>query len=181
MERCRIVFSGSGGQGIVRAAIMLAEAAALHDGLEATQTQAHGPEARGGSTRADVIIADAPIRYPQVIQPNVLVCLSQDAYNRFSGIVRPGGILLSDSRTVEQQSKVDARQIELPMYETVMREIGKPIAFNMCMLGAVVGITRLVRLQSVIKVLETSGPADFLEPNRRALLLGHALGADREP
>ena len=175
MERYRIVFSGSGGQGIITASILLAEAAVLHEGLEATQTQSYGPEARGGSSRADVIIAHTPILFPKVIQPNVLICLSQEAYNTYSGIVRPGGILLSDSHFVTAHSKVDARQYELPMYETVTAELGRRIALNTCMLGAVVGITRLVSLESVAKVLETRMPAEFFEMNRKALELGYGL------
>jgi len=180
MERCRIVFSGSGGQGIITASILLAEAAVLHEGLEATQTQSYGPEARGGSSRADVIIADSPILFPKVIQPNVLVCLGQEAYNKYANIVRPGGILLSESRFVTLQSKVDARQIELPMYDTVMKEIGKSIAFNICVLGAVVAITRLVKLESVMKVLQNRIPEEFLEMNRKALELGYGLAPNGE-
>ncbi len=180
MERCRIVFSGSGGQGIITASILLAEAAVLHEGLEATQTQVYGPEARGGSSRADVIIAETQILFPKVIQPNVLICLSQTAYNKYSGIVRPGGILLSDSRFVTAESKVDARQIELPMYETVMAEFNRSIAFNILMLGAVVGITRLVRLDSVAKVLEVRVPSEFFEMNLKALQLGYGLAPNGE-
>jgi 2-oxoglutarate ferredoxin oxidoreductase subunit gamma len=71
---------------------------------------------------------------------------------------------------------VDARQRELPMYETVMDKIGKPIVFNICMLGAVVGMTDLVQPESIMKVLEQRIPAGFLEMNRQALELGLELG-----
>jgi 2-oxoglutarate ferredoxin oxidoreductase subunit gamma len=175
MERCRLVFSGSGGQGVITAAIILAEAAVLCEGLMATQTQAYGPEARGGATRSDVIISDAPIYFPKVIQPNVLVCLTQTAYNKFYGIIRPGGLLLSDAKYVEPGAKVDARQIQLPMYQAVMDEIGKPIVFNICMLGAVVGVTGVVKAESVMQVLEKRVPKDYLEMNRKALDLGLRL------
>ena len=90
MERCRMVFSGSGGQGVTTAAIILAEAAVLYEELIAVQSQSYGPEARGGSTRTDVIIADSQIYFPKVTQPNVLVCLTQEAYNKFYPIIRPG-------------------------------------------------------------------------------------------
>ena len=176
MERCRLVFSGSGGQGVITAAIILAEAAALHEGLTATQAQAYGPEARGGATRSDVIISDAPIRYPKVTQPNVLVCLTQESYNKFSPIVRPGGILLTDTRYVKMHAKVDARQVQLPMYKTVTDEIGKPIVFNICMLGAVIGLTGVVTPGSIMKVLGTRIPAGFIDLNRKALELGLAMG-----
>ncbi|MEE4359131.1 MAG: 2-oxoacid:acceptor oxidoreductase family protein [Desulfococcaceae bacterium] len=181
MERCRLVFSGSGGQGVITAAIILAETAVLFEGLEATQAQAYGPEARGGATRSDIIIADSPIRYPKVTQPNVLVCLTQEAYTKFYPIIRPGGLLLTDSRYVKMYSKVDARQIQLPMYKSVMEEIGKPIVFNICMLGAVIGITELVSPESLMKVLENRIPAGFIELNRKALELGINLGKNCKP
>ena len=176
MERCRMVFSGSGGQGVITAAIILAEAAVLHEGLEAVQTQAYGAAARGGATRSDVIVADSRIDFPKVIQPNVLVCLTREAYTKFCDIIRPGGLLLTDPRYVTSRLKVDAIQRELPMYETVMEKIGKPIVFNICMLGAVVGLTDLVRPESIMKVLETRIPSGFLEMNKQALDLGLELG-----
>ena len=176
MERCRMVFSGSGGQGVITAAIILAEAAVLHEGLEAVQTQAYGAAARGGATRSDVIIADTPINFPKVIQPNVLVCLTQEAYNKFYDIIRPGGMLVTDPRFVQTQMKVDAIQRELPMYETVMEKIGKPIVFNICMLGTLLGLNEIVRPESILKVLETRIPSGFLDMNRQALELGLELG-----
>lgn len=177
MERCRLVFSGTGGQGVITAAIVLAEAAVLHEHLNATQSQSYGPEARGGATRSDVVISDSEIRYPKVIQPNVLVCLTQEAYAKFSSIIRPNGFLLTDSRFVKIQTSIDARQVQLPMYQVVMDNIGKPIVFNICMLGAVIELTNLVKPESIIKVLETRIPPAFLDMNRQALNLGIELGA----
>ncbi len=177
MERYRMVFSGSGGQGVITAAIILAEAAVLYENLMAVQSQSYGPEARGGATRSDVVISDTEVHYPKVIQPNLLVCLTQEAYNQFYPIIRPGGLLITDTRFVKTQKKVDALQKELPMYETTMEKIGKPIVFNICMLGAVIGLTDLVRSNSVIKVLQNRIPSGFLDINREALNLGIELGA----
>jgi 2-oxoglutarate ferredoxin oxidoreductase subunit gamma len=173
-----MVFSGSGGQGVITAAIILAEAAVLYDDLVAVQSQTYGPEARGGATRSDIIIADSEIHFPKVIQPNVLVCLTQQAYNKFSPIIRPGGFLITDTRFVVTERKVDARQISLPMYQSVMDKIGKPIVFNICMLGAVIGLTGIVRSEAVVKVLQSRIPAGFLKINQEALQLGMALGTE---
>jgi len=178
MERCRLVFSGSGGQGVITAAVILAEAAVLYENLIAVQSQAYGPAARGGATRSDVIISDSDINYPKVIQPNVLVCLTQEAYNNFYPIIRPGGLLITDSRYVKIQRKVDAQQKELPMHQAVMEKIGKPIVFNICMLGAVISLTDLVKSESIMKVLKNRIPSSFLEMNRKALDLGMKLGAE---
>ena len=177
MERCRLVFSGSGGQGVITAAVILAEAAVIYEGLIATQSQTYGAAARGGSTRSDVIIADSEIYYPKVTQPNVLVALTQEAYTNFYPIIRPGGMLITDTRFVNIEKKVDARQFALPMYETVIAEIGKPIVFNICMLGAVIRLTGVVQPKSIMKVLEKRIPAGFIDINRKALDIGLALGS----
>ncbi len=172
MERCRLVFSGSGGQGVITAAIVLAEAAVLHEGLHAVQTQAYGAAARGGATRSDIIISEETINYPKVIKPNVLVCLTGEAYARFSSIIRPGGLLITDSRYVKTHKKVEAIQKELPMYQSVMDTIGKAIVFNICMLGAVIRLTGLVKPESIIKTLEARIASDFIGMNKQALDLG---------
>lgn len=175
-QRYRLVFSGSGGQGVITAAIILAEAAVLHEKLNAVQTQVYGAAARGGATRSDVIISDERINYPKVIQPNILVCLTQEAYSKFAAFIRPGGTLICDPRYVTTQRKVDAVQYELPMFEKIMENIGKPIVFNICMLGAVIGLTDLVQPDAILKVLEQRIPARFLEMNRKALDQGIELG-----
>ena len=176
MERHRLVFSGSGGQGIITAAVILAEAAVLYENLIAVQTQSYGAEARGGATRSDVIISDSAIYFPKVIQPNILVCLTQEAYNKFNPIIRPGGLLITDTHYVKTYKKVDAQQRELAMYEAVMDKIGRPIVFNICMLGALISMTDLVKPESIINVLKTRIPSDFFEMNQKALDLGMKLG-----
>jgi len=173
-----MVFSGSGGQGVITAAVILAEAAVLYENLIAVQSQTYGPAARGGATRSDVIISDSVINYPKVLQPNVLICLTQEAYNLFYPIIRPGGLLITDTRFVKTEKKVDAQQREMPMYRAVMDKIGKPIVFNICMLGAVIGLTDLVQPESIMKVLKTRIPSSFLEMNQKALSLGMTLGAE---
>jgi 2-oxoglutarate ferredoxin oxidoreductase subunit gamma len=133
------------------------------------------PEARGGATRSDVIVSDRDIRFPKVNQPNVLICLTQEAYNKFSNTIRPGGLLLTDSHFVKPATKVDARQVELGMYKEVMDQIGKPVVFNICVLGAMLGLVPIVKKESIVKVIETKIPAGFLEMNRKALELGFTL------
>ena len=176
MERSRIVFSGSGGQGVITAAIILAKAAAIFEGKNAIQSQSYGAAARGGATRTDIVIADSEINFPKVIQPNILVSLTQESYNKFSPIIRPGGLLLVDSKYVTIGKKVDAKHRVLPMFDTVVKEIGKPIVFNICMLGALIGITKLIKPESILKVLETTIPKDFMEMNKKALEIGMEMG-----
>lgn len=181
MARTRIIFSGSGGQGVITASIILAEAAALHEDQNAVQAQSYGPEARGGATRADVILSDKEIRFPKVTQPNILICLTQEAYNKFSWIIRPGGLLLTDSHFVIQERKVDARQVEMGMYNAVIQEIGRSIVFNICVLGTLIGLTGIVRAESVLEVLKERVPGEFLDMNRQALELGIRVASGYEP
>jgi len=178
MERCRIVFSGSGGQGVITAAVILAEAAVLQEHLNAVQSQSYGPEARGGATRSDVILSADEIFFPKVLQPNVLICLTQSAYNKYHSILRPGGVMLTDPHFVETHRGLDAQRCEIPMYQAVLDQIGKPVVFNICVLGALLGIRPLVAPDSILRVLETRLPGDFLDLNRKALELGYRLGTD---
>jgi len=181
MSRTRLVFSGSGGQGVVTAAILLAEAAVLRENLFAVQTQSYGAAARGGATRADVIISENKIDYPMVNQPNILVCLTQESYNKYAPIIRPGGLLLVDTHYVKIERKVEARQRELPMFDSVMEKIGRAVVFNICMLGALLGLTQLVRTESILSVLSERMPADLVEINRQALQLGLELAQAAKP
>lgn len=169
-----MVFSGSGGQGVITAAILLAEAAVIHEGLIAVQSQTYGPEARGGATRSDVIISDTDILFPKVTQPNVLVCLTQEAYNKFHPIVRPGGLLISDPHFVKTHI-VDAVSREVAMYQSVLDRIVNPQVFNICMLGVVIGLTAVIKSESLVKTLEQRLPAALIDANRRALDLGIEL------
>ncbi len=176
MERTRIVFTGSGGQGVITAAIILAETAVTVEKMEAIQSQSYGAAARGGATRSDIIIASGAINYPGVIQPDILVCLTQTAYTGFAGIIRPGGLLIFDPRFVKPAREADAYQVSIPIYETVMEKIGKPIVFNITMLGALFGVRQLFNPDSLLKVISKRVPADFVSLNQDAFALGLDLG-----
>ncbi len=160
---------------MITAAIILAEAAVLYEGLNATQSQSYGAAARGGITRAEIIISGAEINFPKVNQPNILVCLTQESYNKFYSIIRPGGLLLLDSDLVQPKMQADARQFSLPMYKTVQKEIGKSVVLNICMLGALLGLKPLVQIDSVLEVLKQRVPDRFFEMNKKALQLGQNL------
>ena len=157
MEKYRFLLSGSGGQGIITMAILLAEAAAIYEGLTAVQSQVYGPDARGGATRS---------------------ALNQSSFMKYGNLVRPGGLLLTDSRMVHPGGGLDARHVALPLYETVMAEFGKAQALNICTLGALIGLTGVISPSSAEKVLEQRFPR-AAESNARALRLGLELAAGR--
>lgn len=176
MERLRFVFSGSGGQGMITAGIILAEAAVTEEGKNATQTQSYGPEARGGAARCDVIVSTSEIFFPKVIQPNVLVCLTQEAYVKYNDTIRPGGILLTDTRYVTAVKNVDCRHIELPMHMTVTDETGSSRPYNMFVLGVVIGLTDVIEIDSVINVLKRKFSEEDFILNKKAVQAGVKMG-----
>lgn len=145
----KLIFSGVGGQGIVSAGILLGEAAVIHEGRHAVQTQTYGAQMRGGLSRADVTISDAPVMYPKVTQAHVLVCMHQKALNATLGMIRPGGLLVADRSEVSVDRSTDARYFELPLTETVLKELGTPRSANACMLGALVSLTNVVAADSL--------------------------------
>ncbi len=172
MSRTRFIFSGSGGQGVITAAVILGETAVMYEGLNAVQSQSYGPEARGGAARSEVIISDETINFPKVNSANVLVCLTQQAYNKYSMAIRPGGLIITESHNIKLLKKVDARQIGLPFSETASEKVGMPVTMNICMLGAVVGLTEIVNRDAVLKTIATRVPPDFLAANKKAFQLG---------
>jgi 2-oxoglutarate ferredoxin oxidoreductase subunit gamma len=174
-ERYRLVFCGSGGQGVITASIILAEAAVFCEGWNAVQTQSYGPEARGSTTRSDLILSPEAINYPKVLQPNILICLAQDAYNRYHAVVRPGGLLLLDDHFVKQLPTLDARQVGLPMYTTVLQRLGTALPLNVCMLGALVAVTRIVREESLREATARRFQGQTAQLNLEALEIGREL------
>jgi len=171
----RFVFSGTGGQGVITAAVLLAEAALYYEGLNAVQTQVYGPEARGGAARADVIVADSEIWFPKVLEPNVAVCLSQEAYDKFSNAVRPGGIIIVDPKAVHIHKNISSRQFELPFHDTVMEKFGRGQSLNMCMLGALVRLIPIVSADAVRQAITDRFDDRFRDINLSAFDLGCTL------
>jgi len=171
----RFVFSGTGGQGIITAAIVLAEAAIHYEGLEAVQTQSYGAEARGGAARADVIIATDPIKFPKVMQPNVLVCLSQVSFDKYSWIVRPGGFVLVDPFYVRRRNDLNSRCIEIPIHQSIMDAQHALVNLNLCMLGALTGLIDFVSPESLAEAVRDRFEKRGAGPALQAVQIGHSL------
>ncbi len=180
MKRYRLLFSGSGGQGIITAAILLAKAAVIYEGLNAVQSQAYGAEARGGLSRSDVIISNEEICFPKVIQPNILICLTQRAYNNFYRMIRPGGILIVDDFLVKQDYAADAIVYSLPLYSTMKEELNTSLGLNICMLGSLIGITHIVHEETLKKAINEEIPPQYKEHNLRAFEIGLKLVEDKK-
>ena len=121
-QRYEIRLAGSGGQGLILAGMILAEAAGIYDGKFVCQTQSYGPEARGGASKAEVVISDAEIDYPKAIQPDVLLALNQKSLDTFTSDLKPGGLLLVDADLVQE---VPARRVLALPFTRMARELGR--------------------------------------------------------
>ena len=151
MQQLRL--SGTGGQGLILAGIILAEAALL-DGKLAVQSQSYGPEARGGSSKSEVIISDKVIHYPKITVPDVVLAMSQEACKKYTVDLPESGILITDSLFVQQLPDKRYKQIfELPITQTAQNELGKALFANIIALGAIVKITGVVSKEALVKTV----------------------------
>lgn len=176
VARVELRCSGSGGQGILLAAAVIAEAAAAL-GRFVVQTQSYGPEARGGASKAEVIISGESIDYPEVDQPDVSLVLSQAAYAKYAGDTKPGGLLVYDSGLVE----VDAGDTTvvhcgLPFTQVASDELGKKVVTNIVAVGALARVSGVLPVHAVREAVLSRVPARFRELNERAFDLGVKLG-----
>jgi 2-oxoglutarate ferredoxin oxidoreductase subunit gamma len=170
-DRFEIRLAGSGGQGLILAGIILAEAAGVYDGKFVCQTQSYGPEARGGASKAEVVISDAPIDYPKAIQPDVLLALNQKSLEAFSSDLKPGGLLLVDADLVKEAPA--NRVLALP-FTRIARELGRVMVANIVALGALVQLTGAVSLDSLTAAVLARVPKGTEDLNRQALAAGVA-------
>jgi 2-oxoglutarate ferredoxin oxidoreductase subunit gamma len=171
-KRTEIRLAGEGGQGMILAGIILAEAAAIYDGKQATQTQSYGPEARGGASRSEVVISDVEIDHPEVLSADVVVALSQEAYNKFAKTVNANGLLIVDEDRVKTSDGFNG--IKIPVVRIAQETTGKAITANTVALGVLVGLTNLVSRQAIEKAVNARAPKGTEEMNRKALQAGFA-------
>jgi len=170
----QIQLSGSGGQGLILAGIILASAA-ITDGKSAIQTQSYGPEARGGASRAEVIIGSELIDYPHVERPDVLLALTQEACTKYLPAVAEQGLVIVDSLLVENVPQTSAAVLTLSVIQTAQHKIGKEMVANIVALGALNAAANLVSWQSLEEAVLARVPAAFADLNQRALEAGRAL------
>ena len=181
-KRFEICLAGSGGQGVITAAIMAGEAASIFcDGLYAVQTQSYGPAARGGSAKAEVVISDEPIDYPKPINPDLMICLTGGAADKYAGDVKHGGRLILDTFAVEEVPVVDAKIYQLPIIQTARDKIGREIVTNMVALGMIARVLELegmMKPEAVRKAMLDRVPKGTEELNSKAFDEGYSMFKD---
>ncbi|MEA1939148.1 MAG: 2-oxoacid:acceptor oxidoreductase family protein [Candidatus Caldatribacteriota bacterium] len=179
-ERIEICLSGSGGQGLILAGIILAEAAGIYDGKEAVQTQSYGPEARGGASRSEVVISENIIDYPKVMESDILLALTQEASDKYSKNLNKEGILVADSNLVTEIPENSNKIYLFPIAETAQKEFGTKLVTNIISLGIIIGLTEIVSKEAIQKAVSSRVPTKAKEVNEKALLLGFDIAKNIE-
>lgn len=164
--------SGSGGQGLILAGKILAEAVAIYENKNATQSQSYGPEARGGASRSDVVISNDEIDFPKATKLDLLLCLTQEACDKYLPDLKPGGLLIADSRYVRRVPEGNWKVLAEPITEIAERDVGRAVTANMVALGLVVGATNLVSKESMERAITSRVPRGTEELNLKAFRLG---------
>jgi 2-oxoglutarate ferredoxin oxidoreductase subunit gamma len=177
MRVTEIRIAGFGGQGVILSAVVLGKAASIYENGFATMTQNFGPEARGGACSAQLIISDSPVLYPYVTHPDIMVILSQEAYNRFAQDLKPGGLLIIEEDLVRvSHMNRDKKVYSIPATRFA-EELGKRMVLNSVMVGFFTAVTKLLSADAVRKAVADSVPPAFRELNLKAFEKGFEYGA----
>jgi 2-oxoglutarate ferredoxin oxidoreductase subunit gamma len=171
-----IRFSGFGGQGIIRCGLIAGKALSLFGNKQATMTQSFGPEARGSACSSQLVVSDDRVLYPYISTPEILVSMSQEAYDKYEPELRDDGILLLDKDLVKPKpprEKIKSYSVPSTRFA---EELGNRIIANLVMLGFFTAITRIVSPEAMKKALPGLVPGRFLELNKKAFDKGYEYG-----
>jgi len=180
-EYLEIRLSGSGGQGIILAATLLGDACA-QAGRHVVQTQSYGPEARGGASKAEVIVSTDEIDFPEVRLPDLTLCLSQPAFDQYAHRTADGGLVVVDTGLICTDGLAPGPRLAgAPFTRIATAQLGRAVATNVVALGAVLALTELAPPESVRATLRRRLPAKIVELNLRALDLGREAMEEAGP
>lgn len=173
MDPVQVRFSGAGGQGLITAGVILAEAAMI-DGRNVVQTQTYGPEARLGSSKSEVIVSSGKIAYPEVTVPDVLLCMSLESARKYGMKVGANTVVIYDSTNIEGDVPGGGRVVRVPITAAAV-ETGSKVIANTVALAVLNTIVGVVSRESLLKAVSARVPAKFRELNERALSAGERL------
>jgi 2-oxoglutarate ferredoxin oxidoreductase subunit gamma len=176
MRLTEIRIAGFGGQGVILSAVVLGKAASIYENGFATMTQNFGPEARGGACSAQLIVSEAPVLYPYVTRPDIMVIMSQEAYNRFAHELKPGGKLIIEEDLVRVSNLNQDKKIYSIPATRFAEELGKRMVLNSVLVGFFTAITNLLGADAVQKAVADSVPPAFRELNLKAFEKGFTYG-----
>ncbi len=176
MRLTEIRIAGFGGQGVILAAAVIGKAACIFQNGFATMTQSFGPEARGGSSSAQVILSDEPILYPYITQPDILIVMSQEAFTRFTPELKPRGTLIVEQDMVRLSDIPTGIRVFSVPATRLAEELGKKMVLNIVMVGFFGAVTALVDPDHLRKAVADSVPAAFQKLNLQAFDKGFEYG-----
>jgi len=176
MTTTEIRFSGFGGQGIIRCALISGKALSLYDGLNASMNQSFGPEARGSACASQLVVSDARVLYPYITNPHVLISMSQEAYDKYEPELRDDGFLIIDTDLVKPKPlRGNIKMYAIPSTRFA-EELGNRIIANLVMLGFFTAVTKIVTADAMKKALPGLVPDRFLDLNKNAFDKGYEYG-----
>lgn len=173
-ERYEMRFAGSGGQGVILASVILAEAAVIA-GLNTVQSQAYGPEARGGVSKAETVVSREQIWYSKVTRPDFLLALTQASLDAYTKTLAPDAVVMMDDSLTRPAALDDGRTIAIPILRTAREKVGKAFTANIVSIGAINAALRLFSDECLLEAVRRHIPAGTEEINRKALDAGAAL------
>jgi len=177
LSRLEVLLVGTGGQGIVLQGYILGRAVALYDKKESTFIPSYGAEARGGESRAQVVISDEAIDYPYVTRADVMVAMATHACEKFIEMLKDDGVLLYDEELVQTNEKATApKRFGIPATR-IAEELGNKMVANIVMLGFLTGVTKIVSYEATEKGVADSVPRRFLDLNLKAFRRGYEHAA----
>ncbi len=177
MGRREIRIAGFGGQGVVLAGNIVGQAVAVYDKQFAAFTQNYGPEARGGSCTAEVVAAEEPIGYPYLTRPQIVVILSQDAYNKYGKDLPAETQLIIDPDLVKPDPSEKHPYLTIPT-NRMAREMGRVVVANIILLGFLAAVSDFVSAEALRKSVLASVPKGTGEFNMKAFELGYKYGLE---
>ena len=175
MPKQEFLLSGTGGQGLILAAIMLAEAGINAD-QNVAQSQSYGPEARGGASQAEVIINNEAIYYPKVKKPDFVLTLSQEAYKKYGLHLNEEAILIVDNCRVTEVKPRSINFYSLPITKTARTQFGSEQSANIVALGIMASLSGKISWENVLKAVQQWAPKGTANRNIKALELGWQMG-----
>jgi len=178
-KRFEIRFSGSGGQGMITGAIILAEAASIFEGKNAAQTQSYGPEARGGSSKADCVISDFEIDYPKATRLDVLLAMTQESADKYTKDLKEDGLLIIDADYVYTPPPFSGQTVALPITKIAREQVGKMFVINIVSLGAIYELTGIVSEDSLKGAILSRVPKGTEDLNLKAFELGRKAASNQ--
>lgn len=169
-DRFEIRLSGSGGQGMILAAVILCDSIGAGSNKSVAQTQSYGPEARGGASKADVVVSDGEIYYPKAIKLDVLLAMTQEALDSYFSALKDHGILIIDDVLVTHVPTDD--YYGLPFTRLAREECGHIMVANVIALAAIAEITGIVSREALEQIVLSRAPRGTEDKNRKAVEIG---------